>query len=296
MNRDVLIHGMLLDNSLRFAAIDGTKLVSDAKELHDLSRVATAALGRQLMITVIAASLCKNETDTVSTVISGNGPAGNLVCVGRCGRFVKGYAANPHVELPIRPDGKLDVGGAVGVNGHVTVVKDLGLRDPYVGQTRIVSGEIAEDMAFYLTVSEQTPSLVSLGVLVEGKQEVHGAGGVLIQPLPGCSEAVLQQLESLANHLAGISTAIRDLGSAEALAQYALIGFRYNILESIEPAFECDCSRERIERVLLSMGETELRAMMAEQHGAQVSCHFCNEQYNFTETQLEALLAEAKAQ
>jgi len=293
---DKILHITLEDGQARALVAVTTDLVEEARRIHDLTPTAAAALGRTLTISAIQGAMLKNDKDSVTVTIKGGGPIGSVVCVAHANGKVKGYVGDPHVDLPLKSNGKLDVGGAVGVNGHVTVVKDLGLRDPYVGQTRIVSGEIAEDMAFYLTVSEQTPSLVSLGVLVEGKQEVHGAGGVLIQPLPGCSEAVLQQLESLANHLAGISTAIRDLGSAEALAQYALIGFRYNILESVEPAFECDCSRERIERVLLSMGETELRAMIAEQHGAQVCCHFCNEQYNFTETQLEALLAEAKAQ
>ena len=292
---DKILHITLEDGQARALVAVTTDLVEEARRIHDLTPTAAAALGRTLTISAIQGAMLKNDKDSVTVTIKGGGPIGSVVCVAHANGKVKGYVGDPHVDLPLKSNGKLDVGGAVGVNGHVTVVKDLGLRDPYVGQTRIVSGEIAEDMAFYLTVSEQTPSLVSLGVLVEGKQEVHGAGGVLIQPLPGCSEAVLQQLESLANHLAGISTAIRDLGSAEALAQYALIGFRYNILESVEPAFECDCSRERIERVLLSMGEAELRSMMAEQHGAQVSCHFCNEQYNFTETELEALLTEAKA-
>ena len=196
---------------------------------------------------------------------------------------------------PLKANGKLDVGGAVGSTGHVTVVKDLGLRDPYVGQTRMVSGEIAEDMAFYLTVSEQTPSLVSLGVLCEGGH-VLGAGGILIQPLPGCSEEVLQRLEALAPHLAGVSTMVRELGSAEALAERALAGFAYTVLQETSPAFQCDCSRERIERALLSMGETELRDMIAEQHGAQVSCHFCNKTYDFTEQELLTLLREAKGE
>lgn len=292
---DKILHITLEDGQARALVAVTTDLVEQARRIHDCTPTAAAALGRTLTISAIQGAMLKNAKDSLTVTIKGGGPIGSIVCVAHADGKVKGYVAEPHVDLPLKANGKLDVGGAVGVNGHVTVVKDLGLRDPYVGQTRIVSGEIAEDMAFYLTVSEQTPSLVSPGVLVEGEQEVHGAGGVLIQPLPGCSEEVLTQLESLANHLAGISTAIRDLGSAEALAQYALIGFRYNILESIEPAFECDCSRDRIERVLLSMGETELRAMIAEQHGAQVSCHFCNETYNFTETELEALIADAKS-
>ena len=239
--------------------------------------------------------MLKNTSDSVTVTIRGGGPIGPVVCVARADGRVKGYVGDPHVDLPLKANGKLDVGGAVGCTGHVTVVKDLGLRDPYVGQTRMVSGEIAEDMAFYLTVSEQTPSLVSLGVLCEAGH-VLGAGGVLIQPLPGCSEEVLQRLEALAPHLAGVSTMVRELGSAEALAAHALTGFAYTVLQETSPAFLCDCSRERIERALLSMGETELRDMIAEQHGAQVSCHFCNKTYDFTEQELLTLLREAKGE
>ena len=175
------------------------------------------------------------------------------------------------------------------------MVKDLGLRDPYVGQTRLVSGEIAEDIAFYLTASEQTPSLLALGVMVE-RGQVVGAGGVLVQPLPGCPEETLARLEALAPHLAKVSAMARAAGNAQELARAALADFSRETLEARQPRFACDCSRERIERALLSMGETEMRGMIAEQHGAQVSCHFCNKVYDFTEADLLALLDEGKAE
>ena len=292
---DKILHITLEDGQARAMVAVTTELVEAARATHDLTPTASAALGRTLTISAIQGAMLKNASDSVTVTIRGGGPIGPVVCVARADGKVKGYVGDPHVDLPLKSNGKLDVGGAVGSTGHVTVVKDLGLRDPYVGQTRMVSGEIAEDMAFYLTVSEQTPSLVSLGVLCEAGH-VLGAGGVLIQPLPGCSEDVLQRLEALAPHLAGVSTMVRELGSAEALAAHALGGFTYEVLQETSPAFECDCSRERIERALLSMGEGELRDMIAEQHGAQVSCHFCNKTYDFTEHELLELIREAKAE
>ena len=292
---DKILHITLADGQARAMVAVTTDLVEAARATHDLTPTAAAALGRTLTISAIQGAMLKNASDSVTVTIRGGGPIGPVVCVARADGKVKGYVGDPHVDLPLKSNGKLDVGGAVGSTGHVTVVKDLGLRDPYVGQTRMVSGEIAEDMAFYLTVSEQTPSLVSLGVLCEGGH-VLGAGGVLIQPLPGCSEEVLQRLEALAPHLAGVSTMVRELGSAETLAERALAGFAYTVLQETSPAFLCDCSRERIERALLSMGETELRDMIAEQHGAQVSCHFCNKTYDFTEQELLTLLREAKGE
>ena len=292
---DKILHITLEDGQARAMVAVTTELVEAARATHDLTPTAAAALGRTLTIASIQGAMLKNASDSVTVTIRGGGPIGPVVCVARADGKVKGYVGDPHVDLPLKSNGKLDVGGAVGSTGHVTVVKDLGLRDPYVGQTRMVSGEIAEDMAFYLTVSEQTPSLVSLGVLCEAGH-VQGAGGVLIQPLPGCSEEVLQRLEALAPHLAGVSTMVRERGSAEALAAHALGGFTYEVLQETAPAFLCDCSRERIERALLSMGEGELRDMIAEQHGAQVSCHFCNKTYDFTEHELLELIREAKAE
>lgn len=290
---DQILHITLENGQARALVAVSTDLVEEARRIHDLTPTTAAALGRTLTISAMMGAMMKNQDDTLTVTIRGGGPIGPVVCVARADGKVKGYVGDPGLNLPPKPNGKLDVGGAVGNTGHITVVKDLGLRDPYVGQTRLVSGEIAEDMAFYLTVSEQTPSLVSLGVLVEGGH-VRGAGGVLIQPLPGCSEEVLQRLEALAPHLSGISTMVREAGSAEHLAEMVLKGFDACTLESTAPAYACDCGRERIERVLLSMGEEELRDMIRQQHGAQVSCQFCNRVYDFTEQELESLICEAK--
>ena len=292
---DQILHISLEGGQARALVACSTDLVEAARRTHDLSPTACAALGRTLTASAMLGAMLKGAGDSLTVTIRGGGPIGAIVCVARPDGVVKGYCDNPQVDLPPRPDGKLDVGGAVGRDGRVTVVKDLGLRDPYVGQTRLVSGEIAEDIAFYLTASEQTPSLLALGVMVEGGQVV-GAGGVLVQPLPGCPKETLARLEALAPHLAKVSAMARAAGNAQELAKAALADFSRETLEARQPRFACDCSRERIERALLSMGETEMRGMIAEQHGAQVSCHFCNKVYDFTEADLLALLDEGKAE
>jgi molecular chaperone Hsp33 len=293
-NRDVLIHGMLLNQTIRFAAIEGTKLVSDAKELHGLSRVATAALGRQLMITVIAASLCKNDSDTVSTVIAGNGPAGNLVCVGRNERLVKGYVTNPDVELPIRADGKLDVGGYVGSAGKLTLIRDLGLKEPYVGTCRLVSGEIAEDFAQYFTVSEQQPSIVYLGVHETAETgKVTGAGGLLIQTMPNCPDESIEKVMSVADRIPVLGAELSKGKTLRSVLDEVFSGLDPVYTSELVPELRCDCSRDRLERALISIGENDLTEMIEEDGEAELTCQFCGKRYHFDRTDLTMLLKEA---
>lgn len=292
---DEILHITLEGGAARAMVAVTTGLVEKARQTHGLSAVASAALGRTLTAGAILGVMMKNPTDNLTVSIRGGGPIGPVVCVAHADGTVKGYVGDPQLELPPKPNGKLDVGGAVGSTGHITVVRDLGLRDPYVGQTRMVSGEIAEDLAFYLTVSEQTPSLVALGVMVQGGH-IQGAGGVLIQPMPDCPEDVMEKLEALAPKLTAVSTMAHDCKTARELAEKALDGVSYEILGSSQPRYECDCSRERIERALLSMGEAELNDMIAQQHGAQVGCQFCNRKYDFTEDELRALIREGKGE
>ena len=294
MKHDALIHGMLLNHTIRFAAIDGTKLVSDAKMLHRLSRVATAALGRQLMITAIAASLCKNESDTVTTVISGNGPSGNLVCVGRSGRLVKGYATNPDVELPIRADGKLDVGGYVGASGKLTMIRDLGLKEPYVGTCHLVSGEIAEDFAQYFTVSEQQPSIVYLGVHEKAEDgSVIGAGGLLIQTMPNCPDEAVERVMAIADRIPELVSSLSEGKTLRASLEDLFITLDPVFTDEMEPMLLCDCSRERLERALISIGESELKDMIEQDGKAELTCQFCGKRYQFDRDDLTMLLREA---
>ena len=292
---DTLIHALIADGAARAAAISGGELVAAARELHGLSRVATAALGRQLMMTAMMASQLKNEGDRISTILRGDGPAGSLVCTGAPGPVVKGYAANPAVELPPTAAGKLDVGGYVGRSGRLTVVRDLPGGEPYVGVCNLVSGEVAEDFAQYFTVSEQQPSLVYLGVRMDAASgRVRAAGGMLVQPLPGCPDAVIDELQSRAAAIATLAGRL-DAGTALEDAAAAMFdGLGFAVTERSVPAPRCDCTRARVESALIAVGADELTDMIERDGGAEIRCHFCNACYRFTAEQLGALLERAK--
>ncbi|MDR3086314.1 MAG: Hsp33 family molecular chaperone HslO [Christensenellaceae bacterium] len=289
---DEILHVEIELGQARALVCVSSDLAAEAQRIHGLSHLASAALGRALTGAAMLGALQKNEKDRLTMTFRGDGPLSPVVTLSNGKGEVKGYLENGSLELPLKPSGKLDVGGGVGHEGRLIVVRDLGLREPYVGQTRLVSGEIAEDIALYLSASEQTPSLFALGVrLEEGK--VVSSGGVLIQPLPGCSEELLQKLEGLAGRLANISNLSKEAcGSAAALVSLCLPGLNYEILESIKPVWRCDCSLERIQRALLSMGAGELNDMIEKQGGAELSCHFCNKKYNLSAEELRHLLQE----
>ena len=294
MEQDSIIHGMLCGRALRFAAIDGTHLVRDAQKTHRLSRVATAALGRQLLMTAMITSLCKNDSDTVTTILAGNGPSGNLVCVGRNGALVKGYATNPDVELPLRADGKLDVRGYVGANGKLTLIRDLGLKEPYVGMCNLISGEIAEDFAQYFTASEQQPSIVYLGVHENAADGfVTGAGGLLIQTMPNCPDDAVERVMQIADRIPNLGTHIADGEDLKSVLSELFSDLDAEFTKSLSPAFCCDCSRERLERALISIGKKELTEIIEQDGKAELTCQFCGKSYLFDRAALEALLAEA---
>ncbi len=285
LNRDGILRISLLGGQARAFLIDSTSMVEAARRTHKLSRTATAALGRSLTATAIMGCMLKGENESLSTTIKGDGPIGTILCVAHADGTVKGYVDNPDVELP-RNGKKLNVGGAVG-QGRLTVVKDLGLREPYVGQVNLVSGEIAEDYAMYFTASEQTPSLVSLGVLVG--DTVEAAGGLIIQMMPGASEVAIKSIEYSAGMFMDISATIKEYHLDGALQQL-LMHLEPEVLGEIKPRYTCDCSRERIMRMLVTLGAEELQSMIEEQHGAEVDCHFCNKRYRFTEQELQELL------
>ena len=291
---DLLIHGMLENRALRFAAIDGTELVRAAQRTHHLTRVATAALGRQLLITSIAATLCKNPTDTVTTVLAGNGPSGNLVCVGREGGLVKGYATNPDVELPLRDDGKLDVRGYVGTTGKLMLIRDLGLKEPYVGTCNLISGEIAEDFAQYFTASEQQPSIVYLGVHENAADGfVTGAAGLLIQTMPFCPEEAIERVMAISDRIADMGTRLSDGVPLETVLSELFASLDAEYTEQYHPAYRCDCTRERLERALISIGRQELSDIIEQDGQAELTCQFCERKYHFDRDALVKLLAEA---
>jgi molecular chaperone Hsp33 len=261
---------------------------------HGLSRVCTAALGRTLLMTAMMGADLKSGHDKVTAIIKGGGPAGNIVCTGNSAGAVKGYIENPALELPLGPDGKLDVSSAVGWYGALTVLRDMGLKEPYTGRCAMVSGEIAEDFAQYFTSSEQQPSLVYLGVRVDSQTgKVRAGGGLLLQPLPHCPEETLDRLQAKAEGIQRLAAMLEEgLPLKDALS--ALFdGMDLRIVDELRPAFCCDCNRERLEKVLISLGREELRDMIEQEHGAELTCHFCNTIYRFDEAQLRALLREA---
>lgn len=291
---DRLIQCVAADGMVRIALIEGTQLVREARRVHALSRVATAALGRQLMMTAIMAADLKGENDLVSTIIKGDGPAGSMICTGNSRLEVKGVATNGDVELPPTPNGKLDVGGFVGSSGSLTVVSDLGLKEPYRGLCNLVSGEIAIDFANYYAASLQRPALVYLGVRVDANTgELRAAGGLFAEPLPGCPEETIDRLQSLESEIATLSGSLDAGEPAEDFLSRVFAPLEPVIVSERTPLYRCDCSRERIERALISIGPEELNSMIEEDHEAEVCCRFCDKKYEFSEEELRLLLDSA---
>lgn len=291
VNMDGILRVSLMGGQARAFLIDGARMVREAQRVHNLSRVATAALGRLLIGASVMGCMLKDERDSLTVMLKGGGPLGTLMAVAKPDGTVKGYVDNPDVELPLRADGKLDVGRAVGKNGQLTVIKDMGLREPYVGRVNLRSGEIGEDLAMYFTASEQTPSLVSVGVLTS--DSVVAAGGLIIQIMPGCSDVAVKSIEASAPMFLNISKTFEEYG-LNGTYQQLLSHLEPEIIGKAQPKYCCDCSRDRFERGLISLGADELTALIQEDHGAELSCHFCNRKFRFTERELSLLLERAR--
>ena len=287
---DEMLRLSLMGGQARVMMCETTAMCQRAADVHGSTPVCTAAMGRLMTATAFLGVMMKGDNESVTVTVKGGGPMGTLVAVANHGDL-KVCADNPQVELPLREDGKLDVGGAVGHSGRMSVVKDLGLREPYIGQCELVSGEMGMDFANYFTVSEQQPSLVSVGVLVNG-DVVLKAGGLLIQPLPGCEEAVLEQLELRSPMFASIS---REMTYApkEQLIEDWFRGLEPELLERTPLRYRCGCSRERMEKALISLGRKELQTLIDEDKGAELGCHFCHSRYAFTTDELKDLLQRA---
>ena len=287
---DEMLRLSLMGGQARVMMCETTAMCQRAADVHGATPVCTAAMGRLMTATAFLGVMMKGDNESVTVTVKGGGPMGTLVAVANHGDL-KVCADNPQVELPLREDGKLDVGGAVGHSGRMSVVKDLGLREPYIGQCELVSGEMGMDFANYFTVSEQQPSLVSVGVLVNGNV-VLKAGGLLIQPLPGCEESVLEQLELRSPMFASIS---REMTYApkEQLIEDWFRGLEPELLERTPLAYRCGCSRERMEKALISLGRKELQTLIDEDKGAELGCHFCHSRYAFTTDELKDLLLRA---
>lgn len=283
------------DGSLLIMACDTTDLVQDAYDIHKTSNVCTAALGRLLTASAMMGSMLKGKNDTLTLRINGGGPAGSVLAVSDSACHVKGYVVDGNVELPLNSKGKLDVGGAVGRNGFVTVIKDLGLKEPFVGQVPIVSGEIAEDITSYFAVSEQTPSVCGLGVLVAQTGEVIKAGGFLIQLLPSAMDDTIDLVEKDIEGIASVTKMLVDGLTPEEICTTVLPSFNIEVLDTMYPVYKCDCSRVRVEQALISAGAAELMDM-ANDENTEVKCQFCNGVYNFSSKDILSLVKNATSQ
>ncbi len=284
-----IIRTISADASVVASAIEGKDIVSQIENIHKTSAVVTAALGRLAMGTSLLGFGLKGKDDTITVRLNGDGPTGSLLAVSDSFGNVKAYVQNPIVELPLNAKGKLDVAGAVGINGSLSVVKDLGLKEPYVGQVPIVSGEIAEDITNYLATSEQVPSVCALGVLVNPDLSVNVAGGFLIQVLPFASDETITQIEKNINSLPSMTKMLSDGKTAEDIAMMVLDGLEPNVLDDFNVEYRCDCSRERVEKALISIGRKDLEEI-AQDETTTIDCHFCNEKYTFTSEQIKQLL------
>lgn len=285
-----IVRTISADASVTATAIDALDIVSRIEQIHQPSAVVTAALGRLSIAASLIGIGLKGENDSVTIRLNGDGATGVLIAVADSRGNVRSYVSNPIVEIPLNKFGKLDVAGAVGRNGTLSVVKDLGLKEPYVGQVPIVSGEIAEDIASYFAVSEQIPTVCGLGVLVNPDLTVKAAGGYLIQLLPFADEKCIDILEANINKLPPVTKMLDSGMTSEEIAMKVLDGLEPDILDSFDCEYRCDCSKARVERALISLGREELTKMSEEEDNIEVCCHFCDKKYNFSKEEIRKLI------
>lgn len=288
-----IISKYIIDNEVIVTAADTTQIAEYARNLHNTLPTCTAALGRTLTAAVMMASSLKGSEDNLSININGGGPAGTIIATANSRAEVKGCIANPHVDIPAKPNGKLNVGGAVGKDGFVTVVKDIGLKEPYIGKTPIQTGEIAEDIAYYYLMSEQQPSIVYLSVWVDIDATVIVAGGLIISPLPNAKEEVLQKIESKIAQISNYGIMLMSLTPDECINKI-FSDCEIQHLSDTNPEYVCGCSREHFEEVMVSLGEKEITDIINEDGKAEVVCRFCNKKYLFNAEDLKHILAQAK--
>lgn len=288
---DRIVRAISTDGMVQAAAICSRDLTERARQIHKTLPVATAALGRALAAASMMGNALKSDGASLTLQFKGGGPLGTVLAVSDNEGCVRGYVTNPHTDLPLRPDGKLDVGGAVGHDGTLTVIKDLHMKEPYVGTIDLLGGEIAEDVASYFMESEQIPTACALGVLVDRDQSVKSAGGYLIQLMPGAGEDTIAKVEGGVMAAGPVSAILEQNDDPEALLRTVMSDFDLKILETCPVSYKCYCSRQRVERALISLGKSELEQMLAEQGGCQLTCQFCDAVYDFSADDLRALIA-----
>ena len=285
---DTIIRATAADGQIKMAVITARESVERARQIHRLSPTACAALGRTLCAASLLGQAMKEEDASLTIRVNGGGPIGSVVAVSDHLGNMRGYVENPGVELPLRPDGKLNVGGAVGKDGMLTVSRDIGLREPYIGSVELVSGEIAEDMTAYLLESEQVPSACALGVLVDTDLSIRAAGGFIVQLMPGAGEELITKLEDNIFLMDQLTTILSEDGTGALFAQ-VLKGFDWHLVGTYPVAYRCPCSRERVEQALTVIDRGELDEIVAEGKDISVSCQFCDKVYRFTPEELKAL-------
>lgn len=288
-----ILRGTALNGQVRIFIANTTDLVEKAKDIHQTSPVATAALGRVLTATSILGVMLKGDKNKVTTRIHGQGPIGTIIATSDATGNVKGYVGNPQVMVESSTPGKLNVGGAVGKDGEITVIKDLGLKNPYIGNYPLVSGEIGEDLAAYFMYSEQQPSAVGLGVTIDTDYTIKSAGGFILQILPDTEENVAFILEERVKEAGSISKLIENSQDEKDIMHQLLDGLNPKVLEEYEVDYICDCNRDRFEKALISLGKKELQNLIEQDRGAELQCHFCNKKYQFSEQELQSLMDEA---
>lgn len=293
---DQLVRAITKDGFVKAAAVTTRELTERARNIHKTLPVGTAALGRTLAAASMMGNALKAEGASLTLQIKGGGPLGTVLAVSDTEGNVRGYVQNPHVDLPLRADGKLDVGAAVGTDGALTVIKDLDMKEPYIGSVQLLGGEIAEDLAAYFVESEQIPTACALGVLVDRDQSVRAAGGYIIQLLPGADEDTIARVEGGVLAAGPVTALLERNPSPEALLRAVLSDFEVELLETVPVSYKCYCTRDRVERALISMGVDELQSLLEEQGGCELTCQFCDRVYRFFREDLEALLAEMRAQ
>lgn len=292
--KDYIIRAVTDDGSIRAFACYTKDTVNEAFRHHQTSPVATAALGRCLTAASMMGAMLKGENDTVSIQLTGNGPLGRVLAVSDSKSNVRGYVDYPNVDMPLNTNGKLNVGKAVGTDGYLTVINDIGMKEPYIGKIPLVTGEVGDDLTKYFAVSEQVPSAVGLGVLVDKDYTVKTAGGFIVQVMPEGTDEDITKLEENLGQINSVTALFEEGKTPEDILKILLFGFDYHITDTLDTKYACNCSRERVEKALISLGSEEIEKIIEEDGKAELSCHFCSNKYEFSEEDLKGLVEEMK--
>ena len=288
---NILKKYLAYDGMVKVVLVNGTKMVSEARNIHNLSNVTTAALGRTLIMTAIMSSKLKDKDNRITVQIKGDGPIGSIVTCGNSNLDIKGYVSVPDVELPLNDIGKLDVAKAVG-KGYLNVIKDIGLKEPYIGYSNLVTSEIAEDFAYYFVTSEQTPCAVALGVNISKENKVDMAAGYIIEPLPDCSEDIIDIIESINMNISSVTGLMMDLDNMDDVAKTITGDNNIVCIEELNPSYKCDCSTSRIDKTIIALGKDEAFKILEENNNVvEVNCNFCNKTYKYNKEMVEKLFS-----